>query len=253
MGARQGRRPSWPAIGRRSRGRRPSPGLARRRGRARGSGDPGGSGAGSRAERRVGRAHTAPGSPRPDPAGRTSHGPRGNNGRAGKQETAGGNRPPGTRRPLAGSVTGLDAGPIDRPDGQQHLLVTVRAEGDDDRRGRRVPGRPGLPGVELLHLPTPARGRRRHRCRLSGLETTVTGRTTEAGTGDGLTATWIEVVSTTVLALAVIATTWSGYQASAGTVRWSSRSPAPSCSARWRGWRQFRSAYRSRREGQVQT
>jgi hypothetical protein len=42
----------------------------------------------------------------------------------------------------------------------------------------------------------------------------MTGRTTGAGTGDGRTATWIEVISTTVLALAAIATTWSGYQAS---------------------------------------
>ena len=45
----------------------------------------------------------------------------------------------------------------ERPHGQQHRVVAVRADRDDRRRGRAVPGRPRLPGLDLLHLPTPDR------------------------------------------------------------------------------------------------
>jgi Mn2+/Fe2+ NRAMP family transporter len=42
----------------------------------------------------------------------------------------------------------------------------------------------------------------------------VTGRTPEAAPGHSRTGGWIDVVATTVLALAAVATAWSGYQAS---------------------------------------
>ena len=42
----------------------------------------------------------------------------------------------------------------------------------------------------------------------------MTGRTPEAAAGDSRTGGWIDVVATTVLALAAVATAWSGYQAS---------------------------------------
>ena len=42
----------------------------------------------------------------------------------------------------------------------------------------------------------------------------MTGRTPEAGAGHSRTGSWIDVVATTVLALAAVATAWSGYQAS---------------------------------------
>ena len=62
------------------------------------------------------------------------------------------------RRPVRQPVperAGVHHRPGEHPHRREHLVQPVLAAGDDDRRRRTRPARPGLPGLDLLRVPRP--------------------------------------------------------------------------------------------------